>query len=83
MLIFCLFSTCSWLVAGRGVLFFPLRWVRKCVTLPVALYYLKYQIVVINITNTIVPTTVIIIGNYLGITNRKFSSICLNTSFTI
>ena len=55
MSIFPLFSMCSWLVAGRWVLGFPLSHVRKCLTLPVALQHLNYQNMLIIITIVIVP----------------------------
>ena len=54
MSVFHLFSICSGLVAGGMVLFFPLTQVRKCLTLPVALQYLKYQIMIIIITITLI-----------------------------
>ena len=63
MLIFHQFSTCSWLVADGVLLSFPLSQVTRCLTLSVALQYLKYQIMLTNITDTIVPTAVIFIDN--------------------
>ena len=45
MSILCLFSTSNLLVASLGVPFSPLSQGRKCITLPVAFQYLKYQIV--------------------------------------
>ena len=66
--IVCLFSTCSWFVAGLGILSLPLSQVKNCSTLPVALQYLKYQIMLTIITNTIVPS-IVIINNQLGVTN--------------
>ena len=66
MLILCPFSKCSWPLAGGGVLSFSLSQVRKCLTLPVALQYLKYQIV-LTVNNTTIPSTVTIINNQFGI----------------
>ena len=58
-----LFSKCRWLVSGEWVFFFPLSQARKCLTFPVPLQYLKYQIVLLIMTNALVPSTVRIINN--------------------
>ena len=77
-----LFRTCTWLVTGGDVLSFCLRWARKCFSLPVTLQYLKYQIMLTNITMARVPSIVIIISNQLVIRKGYFSSIYFKTFFT-
>ena len=82
MLIFCLFSAWNRLLADGGILFFLLFLARKYLTLPQALQYLMYQIMLTIIIMTTVPSTVIITNNKLGIMKGYFSSISSKTFFT-
>ena len=72
--IFCLFSVCSWLVAGGGIICFPLYHASKYLIWPVALQYLKYQIMLTIIIMTIFPMHCYFINNQLGITDNIFLS---------
>ena len=59
----------------------PLSQVRKFLTLTVALQYLKYQIMLTIITDTIFPITLVVKTKKNGIKKGSFSSI-FTTSFT-
>ena len=56
-----------WLVVGGAVLTFLLYHMRKYLTWPVALHYLRYKIILTVIIVTIVPSNFIIFTNHLGI----------------
>ena len=69
-------------MTGSGILLFLMYDVRKCLTLPVPLPYLKYKIMLDILITILVHSTDTIISIQFGITNGDVVSLSSSTLFT-